>query len=103
MTSLSMLAFKGLTMNTKPFTIPAPTLRSMREFAKGVISKMQSMDSSALDEPDEWIEWSTEYDINIYRNKRGNIAAAVYPIVPHPNNPALRTTDASRFVKLNLR
>lgn len=90
-------------MQTKPFTISTPTLRLMREFAKGVIAKMQSVDSSALDEPDEWIEWSAKYDINIYRNRAGNIAAAVYPIVPHPNNPALRTTDASRFVKLNLR
>lgn len=89
-------------MQTKPFTIPALTLRLMREFTNGVIAGMQSVKSGALDEPDEWIEWSTKYDINIYRNRAGNIAAAVYPVVPHPTNPNLRTTDASRFVKLNL-
>lgn len=84
------------------FTIPAPTLRLMREFVRGVIAGADHAGNITEMFEDEWIEWSTKYDINIYRNKRGNIAAAVYPIVPHPNNPALRTTDASRFVKLNI-
>lgn len=89
-------------MKTKPFTIPAPTLSLMREFTKGVIAGMQYVNGDALDEPDEWIEWSVKYDINIFRNQAGNLAAAVHPVLPHPTNPAWRTTDASRFVKLNL-
>ena len=88
---------------SKPFTIPAPTLRLMREFVKGVIAGIQYANSDVLDEPDEWIEWSTKYDINIYRNHNGNIAADVYPVLPHPTDPQLRTTDGERFVKLNLR
>ena len=84
------------------FTIPAPTLRLMREFVRGVLAGADHAGNITEMFEDEWIEWSTKYDINIYRNKVGNIAAAVYPIVPHPNNPALRTTDASRFVKLNI-
>lgn len=88
---------------SKPFTIPVPTLRLIREFVKGVIAGADHAGDITEMFEDEWIEWSTKYDINIYRNHNGNIAASVYPVLPHPTNPNLRTTDGERFVKLNLR
>ena len=91
-----------MTKQPKLFTIPAPSLRLMREFVKGVIAGIQYVNSDVLDEPDEWIEWSTKYDINIYRNRAGNLTAAVHPVLPHPTDPQLRTTDGDRFVKLDL-
>lgn len=84
----------------KPFTVPKTTLTLMREFVKGVIAGAAHAGDTTEMFEDEWFEWSIRYDINIYRNKVGNIVATVYPIVPNPADPTLRTTDASRWVRL---
>lgn len=85
---------------TKPLNIPATTLRLMREFVKGVIAGAQYLDSDWSEVlEDGWIEYG-KYDINIYRNRAGNISAAVHLVITNPNGT--KSTDGNRFMRLRL-
>jgi len=82
------------------FTIPEPVLVQLQDLARRIIA---GMTEEELLDPDEWIEWNGQYDLNIYRDQDGVIAAVVYPVVPVPGTLSLfRTTDGTRFVRLSI-
>lgn len=91
-----------MTLTQTPFAVPADTLRLMREFVRGVIAGAECAGDISEMFEDEWVAYSSEYDLNIIRDENDEFLIAVHPIVPHPTNPNLRTTDGGRFVNFTL-